>query len=191
MNLSNLLQNLQIKVKKPNIFSHIFLIIERRILGNLTNINFYILQFLIPLIITAISCMIGSYLAKGYTTNIIQNISEFSRRKLFLIPITHDYIENFTNLNPLFLKMIDDFYDINKNEFKSFFSDPLEYDFCEFDKSNICELNITPLLDIEKFSSLFPIYKHKNDKFHIQIVNKCNLDSFLIRTKYLYSYKLF
>lgn len=186
---TKLIETLQNESKRPNIFNHICLLIQRRLLSNFKDINFYIRQLLIPLLVTFLGCFIGKFLSKNISLTMSDNLSELSKTSPFLIPISHSKVRKPEEINRIFLEQMKEFGNFDLKAYIKSMNDSKNFEFCDFDTGDICKLNETPLWEILRFIFNFITLKNIKHNYYVQLVNKCDFDKFLLRTTYLYSFK--
>lgn len=175
--------------KKLSTLSKIYFLIRRRVLSNFQNRSFYILQFIIPAIITLISCLISIFLTKGYTNFIYHNLEQFSRTTPFTIPVTHNVIKQKSKINNILKYMLKNFHGLKGLDFLDYYSENPEYEICKPQSNDTCKLNEIPFSEIKNFDSKFKTLIHRNESYSLQLINKCDLINYILRTKSLYAYK--
>lgn len=185
----NIIKSIQSESNKPSIFYHIYLLVKKRLISNFHDIYFYILQFLTPIILTIIGCLISKFVVNMIDLSTVNTIQQFSKEHPFIIPIYHQPNIKKHELNKMFITMINDFQNFDIDTYIKYSNKNKIYRFCEFDTKNICKLNNDSIDQIRKFSNNFLTLKNFNNSYYIQLVHNCNLNKFLIRTKYQYSYK--
>lgn len=188
-NYDEIIKSIQNQRCKASVFYHIYLLIKKRIVFNFLDMNFHILQFLTPMCLTIIGGLIGKFLVHMTQLSIVNNIQEFSNEHHFIIPVWHEPYFQKQEINKLFLRLINDFNKFDLKVFKELPNNRKRYKYCDFDTKSICKLNEDSIHSTEIFAHNFDTLKNRNDSYYIQIINNCELDKYLLRTKFLYSYK--
>lgn len=177
--------------KKPKIFSHIFLLITQKIKSNFKSITFYFLQFILPVLITIITCYIGNSLTNNTPHLMLTNINSFTKFYKLYIPIFYEKLQNDSSNKEILDILLEDFVD-GKFTYNNLEKNKTENDSCcRQNETNVCFVNSLKRDEFDFCDKKFPIIHHRNYDYSINLIKECNSNQYLHYTRFNHIYEQF